>query len=133
MPSFSSEILKTWLNIAALKKCSQEREALEAQQELETKLRVAAEKEEEAQRLQMELEEAKKRMDENQRQLEEALNAPPKIQEVYIVKEVEHDERDESHKEHSKCCMSEFWDGWKKNWNKEYFAVCTTTSLLVRE
>lgn len=57
----------------------QEQEAAEAQALLEQKMEEAREREMESRRLQEELESARIQMEENQRALEEALNAPPQI------------------------------------------------------
>jgi radixin len=66
--------------------CLQEREALEAQVEVERRMAEARLHEEESRRLQAELENARREMEENQRALQEAL-ASPKY--VYIR---EHDD-----------------------------------------
>jgi hypothetical protein len=64
----------------------QEREALEAQMEVENRIREARIHEEESRRLQAELERARLEMEENQRKLQEAL-ASPKV--LYVR---EHDD-----------------------------------------
>lgn len=47
------------------------------------------EREEEKRRLKEELEEARRKMEENQKALQDALSAPPQIQEVVVYKEIE--------------------------------------------
>lgn len=80
---------------------AQELEAMEAQAELEARMREAEEKEYEARQLQEELEEARRKMEENQRALEEALSAPAKV--IYIKENSTNDENegDDRNKEES--------------------------------
>ena len=70
---------------------SQEEEARRLQEEAEEKSRLAAEREEEARRIQQELEEARLKMEQQQRELQEALTAPPPVAHV----EENNDERHE--------------------------------------
>lgn len=77
---------------AHLEKEERERKELEAraaQEALEQRIEFMKQREEEEEHLRQELEEARVAMQENQRALQEALSAPPKIQEVVVYKEVE--------------------------------------------
>jgi len=67
-----------------------EREALEAQQELERRLEEAREREEESRRLHEELEQARQQVEENQRALQEALSARPPTPPIVEHAIVEH-------------------------------------------